>query len=135
MEQIKYREGYKYQLAEDYVITTDILGYEIDIQFIKLDKDGKLTTRSGYAWDGASGPTLDTPDSMRGSLVHDVLYQLMRMGLLPQSLRAYADKLLEDICIEDGMPEFRADYWHFAVDNFAASAADPENQRKVLTAP
>ena len=44
---------------------------------------------------GASGPTLDTDDTMElDSLVHDALYQLMREGCLPQSARKAADKLM-----------------------------------------
>ena len=135
MKQISYREGFKYQLAETYTIKVDILGYEIYEEFIILTKDGLLSILSGYAWDGASGPTLDTPDTMRGSVVHDVLYQLMRLELIPESYREYADDLLKEICMEDGMPEFRADYLHFGVSTFAGSAASPEQRKKIITAP
>jgi hypothetical protein len=41
----------------------------------------------GYAWNGPSGPTLDTRNFMRGSLVHDALYQLMREGRMDNGLR------------------------------------------------
>jgi len=40
--------------------------------------------------------------------VHDALYQLMRLKLLPASLRETADMLLRRICIEDGMCRLRA---------------------------
>ena len=132
---IKYRSGFKYQLAEDYEIKTELVGYTIDTEFIKLTPIGMLVIRSGYAWDGASGPTIDTQDSMRGSLVHDALYQLMRQELLPQEERDYADRLLAEICIQDGMSKFRANSWLFAVNEFAASAARPENKKEILTAP
>ena len=135
MKQIKYREGYKYQLAEIYQTKLDLIGYDIDTEFIKLTLVGVFIIRSGYAWDGASGPTLDTPDTMRGSLEHDALYQLMRMGLLPQSERKFADNRLKEICMEDGMPESRADYWHFGVRIFAGSAANPEQRKEIITAP
>lgn len=134
-KQIKYREGFKYQLAEDYKTKLDLIGYIIDIQFIKLTSIGILTIRSGYAWDGPSGPTLDTQDSMRGSLEHDALYQLMRMELLPQSERKFADDRLEYVCKEDGMGLFRANLWNFGVDRFASGAAKPEELKAILTAP
>ena len=53
----------------------------------------------GYGRDGPSGPTLDTRDFIRGSLVHDALYQLMREGLLDHSIHR-----------EDGMTALRA-WW------------------------
>jgi hypothetical protein len=67
--------------------------------------DTKSTRRisKGYAWDGPSGPTIDTGNFMRGSLIHDALYQLMRTGNLPTSFRERADLLLRKTCIDDGM--------------------------------
>ncbi len=67
--------------------------------------NGALTIDEGYAWDGASGPMPDIPSVMRGSLVHDALYQLMREKLLDYKKdRQMADKLMQQICLEDGMP-------------------------------
>jgi hypothetical protein len=72
---------------------------------------------------------------MRGSLIHDALYQLLREGHLPQSERFMADKILQYICLEDGMWKLRA-WWVFqGVSKFAASAASPKNKRKIHTAP
>ncbi|SDW60248.1 DUF1353 domain-containing protein [Nitrosomonas oligotropha] len=76
---------------------------------------GVLTIKKNYAWDGASGPVLDTQRIMRGSLVHDALYQLMREEHLPQKARENADWLLREICIEDGMSKFNADLVYLAV--------------------
>ena len=63
---MKYRKGYKYQIAEDDTVQTRIFGYEIDIEFIALTLSGLLTTKSGYASDGCSGPMLDTKSALRG---------------------------------------------------------------------
>jgi hypothetical protein len=72
---------------------------------------------------------------MRGSLIHDALYQLIREGHLPQKERFMADKILQQICLEDGMSRIRA-WWVFVgVSKFAASAASPKNKRKVHQAP
>lgn len=134
-DHIKYRAGYKYQLAADYSVETNILGYNIDTEYLKLVPNGILTLKEGYAWDGASGPTYDSKDSMRGSLVHDALYQLMRLGLLPESCREQSDKLLHDICVEDGMNGVRAALWQLMVEEFAGSAAKNGTDRPIITAP
>lgn len=132
---IKYKRGYKYQTWETYSTQIDIIGYDINTDFITLSPTGLLTINRYYAWDGPSGPTFDTKNFMEGSLVHDVLYQLMRMGLLPQSCRDYADDRLKADCIRDGMSRIRANYVHFGVDLAAKAAADPKNMKKILTAP
>lgn len=69
-----------------------------------------LHIAEGYTWDGPSGPTIDTPSFMRGSLVHDALYDLIKAGHLPKSARRHADRVLYLICREDGMSWFRAQY-------------------------
>lgn len=109
MKTITYKDGYKYQLMNDYVIQTDLkLHRDEDLDWLKLSSSGVLIIKKGYAWDGPSGPTIDTRDFMRGSLVHDALYQLIREDVLTEDDRKYADKLLKDICLEDGMNPIRA---------------------------
>ena len=88
---ITYRSirGYKYQLVHDYVCETGIdlsIGVASPGGYITIDRSGSMTIRSGYAWDGASGPTWDSPSTMRGSLVHDCWYQLFREGTLSVAL-------------------------------------------------
>jgi len=130
---IKYREGYKYQLAQDYQHETDIPGVSIDTSFISLTRSGLLTIKAGYAWDGASGPTYDSKSSMRGSLVHDALYQLMRIYPDMRKFRLYADELLFIICKQDGMNLIRAWIWKKAVNIFGRSSAESNNP--ILEAP
>ena len=89
MPKIKYKEiqNYKYEVAERYSIQTeikpekDIYEPDEDYPYIALLKDGTLSISPGYEWDGASGIAVDTKNFMRGSLVHDALYQLMRKNL------------------------------------------------------
>jgi hypothetical protein len=130
---MKYRSGYKYQLVEDYQIETDIPGVSIATPFIVLSRSGLLTIRAGYAWDGASGPTFDSKSSMRGSLVHDALYQLMSIYPDLRQFRLYADELLFIICKQDGMSALRAWLWKKAVNIFGGSAAKKQDQ--ILEAP
>ena len=132
---IKYKAGYKYQLAKDYLIPTGIKGYEADTKYIKHSSDGIMLIISGYSWDGASGPAIDTKNFIRGSLVHDSLYELMRLGLLPTGARKQADLLLKKICLEDGMSKIRAAWVYWAVQRFAKRSAMPENRKPIQTAP
>jgi len=135
-KQIKYRAGYKYQLAENYVIDLNIkIDVPIDTEYINLTTSGILTIKEGYAWDGASGPTWDDKSNMRGSLVHDALYQLLREKRLPLNYRQVADDILFQLCKEDGMSTFRATIWRTMVGSFAGGAALPQNDKEILTAP
>lgn len=132
---MKYQRGFKYQLvANESIFVEWLVDYEIDLPFIKL-KEGILTGIAGYAWDGPSGPTIDTKSFMRPSLFHDIGYQLMRLELLPRELREKFDDLLVELCLEDGMLWIRTKWVHLGVDRFAASAAHPDHIRRVLTAP
>ena len=134
---IKYRERtYKYQLVEGAYVQTSITGYNVNERLFRLTPDGILYACEGYAWDGPSGPTWDTPDFMRGSLFHDVLYQMIREGFIPPDFKTEADALLRQLCIEDGMSEFRAHYVFEGVARFGASSCEPgSDESEIKTAP
>jgi len=120
---IAYKEGYKYQLDRDYLIFVPIWpDRDIYSDFIGLRADGLLRIKKGYAWDGPSGPAIDTRNFMRGSLVHDALYQLMREHGLDPKHREVADLILRAICREDGMTEIRA-WWVYTGVRFGGGAA------------
>ena len=126
---VQYKAGYKYQLACTFFIQTGKrIPKSICTEFISLSEYGVLTISVGYAWDGASGPAIDSDTIMRGSLVHDALYQLIRDGLLDESAREHADNLLYDLCVEDGMCKFRAWYVWKAVRSFGSLA----NKKRVI---
>lgn len=135
---IYYKSGYKYQLSRDYILPVSPIKPKefIYSEFIRLDIDGTLFILEGYAWDGPSGPAIDTPNFMRGSLVHDALYQLMRENKLDHdTYRELADRLLQQICIEDGMSTLRA-WWVYQGVRFGGGpSADPENNNPTITAP
>lgn len=121
------RRKYKYNLAEDYSYQTGFeINHPIQTDFIEVSVEGLLLIGKGYSWDGPSGPAVDTKNFMRGSLVHDALYQLMRGGYLDQNCRKEADRIMLGICREDGMSRIRSrlDYW--GVRLFAAGAARPD---------
>lgn len=112
------KAGYKYLLLRTYTHKTPFVGYNCGNEYLWLLPDGTLVIRLGYRWDGASGPAIDTETFMRGSLVHDALYQLIREGFLPLDDRAWADLELRVICLEDGMWPVRAWWVYHAVDIF-----------------
>jgi hypothetical protein len=123
-------QRYKYQLAEPMAFMTGITGYSFDAEFIEMTPEGQLTILTGYIWNGASGPTFDTMDSMKGSLVHDALYECMRRELLPLSIREKADRILHDVCTSEGMLKKRADLWYDMVQKFAEGSARPGTETK-----
>lgn len=128
----KKRRKYKYNLHSDVVYETGInVDNPTDLGLLIIDRDGKMTIRKGYSWDGPSGPAIDTKNFMRGSLIHDALYQLLRGKVLPPHLRKRADEILRDICLEDGMSKIRAWWVYKGVRLGGACAAKPD----LLSAP
>lgn len=133
---MKYKAGFKYQLYERYSIALHWLTGYPDYSGDFLSVSGSaLTIEKGYAWDGASGPTWDSKSSMRASLVHDALYQLTRLGVLPEASRVFSDDTLYQLCVEDGMFKPRAWSWWKAVRLMAGGAAKNGTERDVLEAP
>jgi hypothetical protein len=145
MPKIFYRElkKYKYQLENNYFVNIGIIPDKSIFEpangkeFLRLEGNGVLTIFAGYAWDGPSGPTIDSKNFLRGSLVHDAIYQLIRQKHLPESYRERADQILYEICLEDGMSKFRAKYVYTSVKLFGASSAKPTGtlEHCILEAP
>ena len=73
---------------------------------------------------------------MRGSLIHDALYQLMREKHLDhRTYRPVADKILQRLCREDGMSRLRAWWVYQGVRLFADPASEPSSDKPVTLAP
>lgn len=88
---------------------------------MKLDHN-YLYIRKDYMWDGATGPAIDTEDFMAGSLVHDVLYQLIGHGILPKKpWKRHADNELVRVCGRAGMPWYRRTWVWLAVRAFGGA--------------
>lgn len=134
---IKYRSGYNYQLAQDYSHQTNLKPAEaIKTDFIDLDRQGLLLVRSGYAWDGTSGPVIDTDANLRASLVHDALYQLMRMRkLTAKQHKDKSDKLFKKMCRKDGVASALAHIYYQTLKKLGKPSTDPKNTKKILRAP
>jgi len=137
---ITYRAGYKYQLEKAYVHQLSSafpdIPEEYETGFVWLGLNKQLIIKAGYAWDGPSGPTIDTKNFMRGSLVHDALYQMIRLGFLDKNVcRILADQELYTICREDGMGLPRANMVYYALRVFGNPASRLSAENRVLTAP
>ena len=108
-----YKGDYKYVLARVVVYDTEIKNDGFTLPMCQIAPGRLLTIKKGYAWDGPSGPTIDTPSFMRGSLIHDALYQLLRETEFGtdnnrhEIRRHRSDQILRDVCTADGMWKWR----------------------------
>jgi len=129
--------NYKYQVIEDITIQTEIKNIgDSGNPYVNITADGLVRISKGYSWDGPSGPTIDTKTFIRGSLIHDALYQLMREGYVDRKYRDYSDRLLRDICIDVGMNRFRAWYIYISLKWFGEKNAKPIKKfNKIYEAP
>ena len=134
---MRYRDGYKYQLAtkERFSNTGVRPPCVLQTRWLRLHPSGLLEIKSAYAWDGPSGPTYDSKNSLRASLAHDAFYQLMRLKLLDRIWREEADLYLDAVLKEDGMWFPRRWYWLKGVRWFASGAAKPGTAKPILLAP
>lgn len=138
MKFIRYTDGYKFQLEEPYQHATGMTPAPgaPGNRFVGMSPDGLLTIAAGYAWDGASGPAINTKTILKGSLVHDACYQLIRLGVVPTEQRDTADRLLREICQQAGMWPPRAWWVYQAVHLFGGRYLASEGQgNTVMTAP
>lgn len=116
---------YKYLVKEFAEVKLNLPKELADIffrsEFLEL-KNGTLKIWSGYRWDGASGPAIDTENFMLPSLIHDALYQIIREGnynrRINRLLRKYADQVLKELLLKEGTSIIRANYVYIAVRTF-----------------
>lgn len=93
---LKYKEGYWYQTTEGQSIQLPFVcqDYTSDGHWVSI-RAGRLFTRFGYAWDGASFVLFrwfGTPKRwLVPSLFHDALYQTIREGKLGREYRDAVD--------------------------------------------
>jgi hypothetical protein len=94
---------------------------------------GNLKLKKGYRWDGPTPPKKQKKPKdykknlMRASLVHDTVYDLMRMGKLPRDTRLFtahgpgfetqrvADNSFYSICLEDPAKRVECGFWWWGI--------------------
>jgi hypothetical protein len=131
-----YKRFGVYQLAQDYCRQTPIKPPKvIDIDYIRLDKQGRLTLKKGFLSDGPSGPTIDSIIALIEAFIHDAFYRLMRMRLLLLSWKAAVDRFFYDGLLLAGMIQFRAYAWWRGVQEFGYGSLRPEDEPELQRAP
>jgi len=127
-------KGKKYQLADSMMVfIPELVGLPniTHVPFVWA-YGGWLVILVGYMWDGATGVP-NNPDNMRASLFHDALYELMQLGLLDRKYRDVADKLLRELCLEDGMDKFWADQFYNFVHALGEShTLPPKHSNEII---
>jgi len=114
---MKYQKinKYKYRLHSAEVCQTPILNSPFEHKFFRLDSNGLLTIYEGYMWDGVSGPTWDSRNTMIAGCIHDALYQAIRLEVLPLDYKSIIDDLFHVLLLKENMSELRAGYYYLAV--------------------
>ena len=76
-----------------------------------------VTLHAGYAWDGNSGPAVNTLTCLRASALHDAWCQAMGAHIFENNFRNWAAGASEyrRICVTDGMFRLRAGWRYLAV--------------------
>lgn len=135
MKTITYKKGFAYA-TEDLFSRFVRFAPDEDIvcEFGEFRSNGWIILYPKYLSDGASG-AIDTKSLARAWFVHDFLYQLMRLGLLPRSFRKKADKEFYKLCKEDDVYWWRAKYMLYVIRKVAKSATSEKNIKKVISAP
>lgn len=77
-------------------IQTPFRGFEVEDTFYSLDKNGILTLKIGYAWDGPTCAA-NTDDFILGSGGHDPLCEMIDNGQLPPEMQCLADELMSEL--------------------------------------
>ena len=117
---MKYSEyKYKFKVEENFSIELPFKIADFEHDYAS-SKNGILEIKKGYAWDGASGPVINTKNTLIASLVHDVLYQAMRLNLINPNCtnKKLADKNFFEILKMNGVNSFRSKVWYLAVKLF-----------------
>ena len=129
---MKWRKGFKYQLAEKLCLETEIYP-DVDLisDFVILRTNGVLELLKGFAWDGTSGPVIDRKTNHRAGAGHDGLYRLMRKGFLDCHNWPLADAMFAKWLKEGGAWSItiKADMLGLKIANGAA--ANPKNKARV----
>ncbi|MCY4128226.1 MAG: DUF1353 domain-containing protein [Gammaproteobacteria bacterium] len=133
---VTYEKIWRYKLEDDFHLDFEKefglslhTKSEINGKFYTIS-DRELSAKQGYAWDGASGPVVQTKNSVRATLVHDIMCQAMAMNDLFRTRRnrKIADRIFLLILKQDGMAWLRRQVWYRAVRTFGGKRTKNENR-------
>ena len=136
MEFIEYTSGAKHVLYSDAKMKLSFGPPKLIVhEHISFYPDGTLEVKKGFPWDGMSGGVPDTKRNMRASLAHDILYKLIRLGLLSMKYRPIADEELKKLCIKDRVWGWVASAYRWGLSIGGTGAALPSAIKKIHRAP
>lgn len=131
--------SYKYETVSDEYFYLPLLAEAPDFATDRYClTNGSLIIYSGFMWDGTSGPTIDTKNTMIPGLVHDVLYRAIREGFLDPSFKPVADTIFRDLMLTTSKKSLwariRANYFYQGVNLFGFLSIKPRKEHEVLSA-
>lgn len=106
---------------------------------VELFPSGWLKIHLSYAWDFASGPTINTKSTIRGSLAHDAIADLIKEGRIEacgldvNKTWELSNDLIARLMEEDGAFKLRCIIWHWILDKFGFKTASKPD--KIYYAP
>lgn len=119
---IKYKNGYKYKVEEDFTVMTRVIGYKVSHEYYELNRNGELKIKRNFCWNGANFVP-DIKTVMKASCVHDCLYQMIRLNLIPDSQRNEADETFKEVCLSSGMNSLLANGFYKGLRIFGSNSA------------
>ena len=134
---VTYQKIWRYKLKKDFCIDYQKeFGLALTLRSNLSEphftlSDTQLCAKEGYAWDGASGPVVQTKNSVRATLVHDIMCQAMasNRSIRTRKNRRTADRIFLRILKADGMSWPRRQIWYRAVRMFGGKRTKAENRQ------
>lgn len=108
-------DGKHGRLIEAFTYETPFKGGFYKVRNLVLEEDGTLWVGKGYIWDFASGPAIDTPAMVYGSLAHDALYDMMNSGTFPKKNRRAVDKWFISLLKDAGVSWIRRQWVYLGI--------------------
>ena len=108
--------GDRLLILKDQKIQTQVFGYRVQSGKVKLYQSGLLLLKTGYQWNGASGPTIDTPATIEASAGHDGLTDLLIKKKLPKTELSNINSSLYVLLRKNKVNTLRSTSWLFAVE-------------------
>lgn len=106
----KTKSKYPWRVVSMRIFHTGITGYFYACPYFTLSTNGSLCIMPNYLFNGNTGLPLVIEKSILsmmliGACLHDALYQLIQIKVLPKSARIKADNLLRAQWLLNGTPK------------------------------
>jgi hypothetical protein len=138
-----YRSGYWHQVVRDFWIQTPFRPeIDIDARWVYMSTEGLMQIKAGFGCDGTSFYPRWVKKLLhkifkkllKGSVCHDALYYLYKLGLLPLETRLEADAFAEKVWRDSGVWKWLASVNKLGLKIGGEASSLPENRRPILMA-